>query len=524
MPALPVRPFASVVFDALFWAVLMVVLPARAADPATLYAQHCAACHGADRLGGTGPALLPENLERLRRSEALQVIAGGRIATQMPGFSDKLAQADLQSLADFIYTPPPVEPRWGLEEINASRIEYIKAGSLPDRPVFDADPLNLFVVVETGDHHATLLDGDRFRPVHRFATRFALHGGPKFSPDGRYVFLASRDGWITRFDIWNLKITHEIRAGINTRNLAVSSDGRFVAVANTLPHTLVILRADDLTPLKLMPVADLAGRGSRVSAVYDAAPRKSFIAALKDVKELWEIPYGEGHDPVYPGLVHDYRMAEALADRGPFPVRRIFLDDTLDDFYFDGDYRHVMGTSRQGGKGQVVNLDIGRKIADLDLPGMPHLGSGITWEYQGRPVMASPNLRTGEVTVIDMKTWQVIRRIPTPGPGFFLRSHENTPYAWTDSFMSAARDTLTLIDKRTLQVVAQLTPAPGRTAAHVEFTRDGRYALVSIWEMEGALVVYDADTLREVARLPMSKPSGKYNVYNKTTRSSGTSH
>jgi len=27
-----------------------------------------------------------------------------------------------------------------------------------------------------------------------------------------------------------------------------------------------------------------------------------------------------------------------------------------------------------------------------------------------------------------------------------------------------------------------------------------------------------------VKRLPMKKPSGKYNVYNKVTRSSGTSH
>jgi len=90
--------------------------------------------------------------------------------------------------------------------------------------------------------------------------------------------------------------------------------------------------------------------------------------------------------------------------------------------------------------------------------------------------------------------------------------------------MSPAKDTLSIIDKRTLEIVRTLTPAPGKTAAHVEFTRDGRYALVSIWEMDGALVIYDAATFAEVKRLPMSKPSGKYNVYNKTTRSAGTSH
>ena len=81
-----------------------------------------------------------------------------------------------------------------------------------------------------------------------------------------------------------------------------------------------------------------------------------------------------------------------------------------------------------------------------------------------------------------------------------------------------------IIDKRTLEVVKILRPEPGKTAAHVEFTRDGKYALVSIWENDGALVIYDAATLGEVKRLPMNKPSGKYNVYNKITRSAGTSH
>jgi murein endopeptidase len=72
--------------------------------------------------------------------------------------------------------------------------------------------------------------------------------------------------------------------------------------------------------------------------------------------------------------------------------------------------------------------------------------------------------------------------------------------------------------------VRTLRPAPGRTVAHVEFTRDGRYVLASIWEMDGALVVYDAASFAEVRRIPMVKPAGKYNVFNKITRSAGTSH
>lgn len=138
--------------------------------------------------------------------------------------------------------------------------------------------------------------------------------------------------------------------------------------------------------------------------------------------------------------------------------------------------------------------------------------------------MASPNLRSGKVSVIDMQTWQTVSEIETLGPGFFMRSHENSPYAWVDVFFGPNRDAVHVIDKESLEIVKTLRPAPGKTSAHVEFTRDGKYALLSIWDMDGALIVYDASTLEEVKRIPMRKPVGKYNVYNKITRSAGTSH
>jgi hypothetical protein len=126
--------------------------------------------------------------------------------------------------------------------------------------------------------------------------------------------------------------------------------------------------------------------------------------------------------------------------------------------------------------------------------------------------------------VIDTKSWEAVGRIETLGPGFFLRSHEKSPYAWVDVFFGPNREAVHVIDKKTLKIVKTLRPAPGKTAAHVEFTRDGRYVLLSIWDMKGAIVVYDARTLREVKRIPFVKPSGKYNVFNKIHRSEGTSH
>ena len=41
-----------------------------------------------------------------------------------------------------------------------------------------------------------------------------------------------------------------------------------------------------------------------------------------------------------------------------------------------------------------------RAIAELDLQGLPHLGSGITWVRDGRRVLATPHLKAGLVSVI----------------------------------------------------------------------------------------------------------------------------
>ncbi|BCX17505.1 MAG: cytochrome c [Geminicoccaceae bacterium] len=523
-------------WPSLFRATILVALalggaPATAeeAHSRALYAAHCAVCHGMDRLGGTGPALLPSNLGRLKPEQARAVIAAGREATQMPGFAAALGEAEIDALVAFIYREPETPPAWTVADIEASRRFFLDPATLPDRPVHDADPLNLFVLVEQGDHHASILDGDRLERLARFPTHLAVHGGPKFSPDGRYVHFVSRDGWVLRYDLWSLQRVGEVRAGINARNVAISADGRVLAVANYLPHTLVFLEAETLRPLKVVEVTDRKkSKSSRVSAVYAAPPRHSFVVALKDLAELWEIDWRPDAPSVFEGLVHSHEkgMVEAIpSSRGPFPIRRIDeLPEPLDDFVFDPSWRHVVGSSRDGRKLRVVNLDVRRVIAEVPAAGLPHLGAGITFERDGTRLLAFPNLREASLTVVDTRTWQVVKRLETLGPGFFLRSHENSRYAWLDASLGRKRDTVQVVDKETLEIVRTLTPRPGALAAHTEFDRHGRWVLLSVGERDGMVVVYDAATFEEVKRIPADKPSGKYNVGNKIGRSEGTSH
>ena len=69
----------------------------------------------------------------------------------------------------------------------------------------------------------------------------AVSPAPTFSEAdnfaSRVISFASRDGWITKFDIWNLKLVAEIRAGINTRNVAISADGKVLSIDPKAPAT-----------------------------------------------------------------------------------------------------------------------------------------------------------------------------------------------------------------------------------------------------------------------------------------------
>ena len=67
--------------------------------------------------------------------------------------------------------------------------------------------------------------------------------------------------------------------------------------------------------LKVIKGSNLKGdASSRISAVYDAAPRQSFIAGLKDLPEVGEISYDPDARPFCDGRVHAC-VASAVARR-----------------------------------------------------------------------------------------------------------------------------------------------------------------------------------------------------------------
>ncbi len=369
-------------------------------------------------------------------------------------------------------------------------------------PAMSQADRDLILAVEEGGVSITLIDGERLEPVQRLATHRPVSGPPQFTADARFGFFASSDGWVVKYDLRTLAVVAQAQVGQGGQPFAVSADGNFVAVAYENPRGLAILDAD-LRPRRLLPSS------SRVSSIHDTGRRRSFVIALEDLPELWEVSYDPKAEPIAEGVVHDFRLKEGTFVEGFLNPRRTKLDQPLDELLFLPEGSLAVGVQRDGTKALVVQLDVRRTVASFEQSGSLRPAGGVAWSGGGKRLLAIPNPRQSLVTIVDLADWKVARQIPVRGPGAYVRSHGGARHAIVGH---EAGDTLHAIDKETLEVTATLTPQPGKRLAPAQLDRSGRYVLAVLAEPQGALLVLDAGTLQEVKRIALKEPVAVYNL------------
>ena len=464
-------------FVALVALVALVAVAGEAApDPPGVYAAECASCHGARRYGAYAPPLIPSTLRRKSDERLLRAILDGLPATQMPPFAHLLDDRGARALVRWLRQPVG-EIRWGVADVAASRVAFPPAER---RLPATLERERLILVVERGSGSISVLDGeleelDRF-PVGR------VHGGPKFDLELRRVWAATRDGTLVVYDLERGGLRAKAVVGVNTRNLAVSPDGALVAVANLLPPGVLLLDAE-LNPLELLAL------DGQPTGIY-ALPRSDrFVLSLRDRPALIEIPYAR---------------PELIETALPVP---------FEDFAFVPGRNQLLASSRGGRRILLWDLDEHRAVATLDTEALPHLFSACFFARGGRLHAALNHVGVPRLSILDLESFAIVRQIELLGAGFFVRTHIGTPWLWADTNTEAVQ----LIDKETLELrEPPLIPERGKKSLHVEFSADGGRALVSVWDADGAVVVYDSRTLAELRRLPYAMPVGKYNAANKT--------
>jgi mono/diheme cytochrome c family protein len=77
--------------------------PGSGEDAAALFqANRCISCHGADRQGGVGPALLPDRLTK-PAADYISTITDGKGG--MPAFGNRLTPEQIQAIVNWLQTP-----------------------------------------------------------------------------------------------------------------------------------------------------------------------------------------------------------------------------------------------------------------------------------------------------------------------------------------------------------------------------------------------------------------------------------
>ncbi len=484
---------------------VVVVLPGGAVAPALFagkpvgeaFRDSCSGCHGPNREGATGPALIPARLGA-DDDTYFNIIKDGKPGTVMPAWGPTgMSDEEIWALVGFIRGEPAAEDvKWNLAQIAASRQVLLDEAALPDAPAHDGNLDNLMLVTEREARAIAVFDGDSHRLLGHIAASYRAHGYAFDPTDERWAYNVGRDGWLFKIDLYTLQAVRQVRVGLDSRGLAISDDGRYVIVGNYIPNSAVILDAETLEPLKVIVTEGVNPQGefvaSRVCITSDVSPElvgPYFILALKEAGQMWRIDYSQPD----------------------FPVDKVEgVGNILHDGFLSPDNRFFYIASQTDNWMAVIDVVDWKLAAKIATGETPHPGSGATWEANGVTYGATVHAGEGKISVWNLANNEIVAQIETTGPGLFIRAHHDSPYVWADTLFGSPANRIYVFDKATFQVVQVIEE--GVQTLHPEFTNDGQYVYVADWQ--GNVVrVYDAETFEKMAEVGgVTTPTGIFNT------------
>jgi plastocyanin/DNA-binding beta-propeller fold protein YncE len=484
---------------------VVVVLSGGAVAPALFdgkavnaaFRDSCSGCHGPNREGATGPALIPG---RLAANDDLyfDVIKNGKPGTVMPAWGPTgMSDEEIWALVGYIRSEPEAEAvQWEMDKIAASLEVLVDESTLPDEPTHGGNLDNLMLVTEREARSIAVFDGDTHRLLAHMPASYRAHGYAFDPTSDRWAYNVGRDGWLFKIDLYTLQAVTKVRVGLDSRGLAISDDGQYLIVGNYIPNSAVILTAETLEPLKVITTEGTNPQGefvaSRVCITSDVSPDKVgpyFILALKEAGQMWRIDYSQPD----------------------FPIDKVEgVGNILHDGFLSPDNRFFYIASQVDNWMAVIDVEKWELVDKILTGETPHTGSGAAWEANGRTYGATVHAGEGKITVWDLADNQIVAEIETSGPGLFIRSHHDSPYVWADTLFGDPANHIYVFDAETFEVVKVIDD--GVQTLHPEFTADGKFVYVSDWQ-GNALRVYDAETFERVYEMgDVLTPTGIFNT------------
>ena len=316
------------------------------------------------------------------------------------------------------------------------------------------------------------------------------HASLVYSPDQRYAYVFGRDGALTKLDLLEARVVKRVEQAHNSVGGAISQDGRVIATSNYDPGGVRLFSAETLEPVGEIRSEYGVDRLAKVVGLVDA-PGQRFVFSLFEAGEIW---VADVHDPKSP-KVQKFKAGKEPYDALISPEGRYYIAGLFGE---DGVALLDLWNPEAGVK--RILPEHAKDDPKLPVFKMPHLeGRALIGDYWFLPAVGRH-----ELLVIDRRDWKVVRKIPVDGQPVFVIPRPDERQVWVN-FALPDNGKIEVIDTRDLGVVKRLNP--GKAVLHMEFTPKGKDVWVSVRD-DDRVVVYDTETFREVARLPVDKPSG----------------
>lgn len=500
-----------------------------------VYFDRCAGCHGTLRKGATGPALEPEALRQMGTDVLAAIIYNGT-PRGMPDWGKQgvLSEEETILMAKFLQLEPPQPPEMSLPEMKEYWEVLVPPEQRPTEPQHDRDWQNFFVVILRDAGKVAIIDGDTKEVVTIVESGYATHI-VRMSKSGRYVYTIGRDGKVGLIDLWmdppqlvaKVRVCYDARS-VDTSKFTGYEDKYAIAGCYWPPH-FVIMDGATLEPIKVVSTRSYTYDTEeyhpepRVASIVAAHARPQWVVNVKETGQVWLVDYRDPNNPTVSMLeaelfLHDGGWAMAWNPDGTMA----------------GPSPYFLVAANMRNKVVVVNTEEGKIEAIVPVGTKPHPGRGANWIHpEYGPVWATGHLGDNFLSLIGVDpeghpeyAWKEVARVELPAAGnLFIKVHPNSPYLFVDFPLTndeKMQRSICAIDKETLEVEKCWEVADYGRAVHFDFNKDGTEVWVSVWGkidapegQQGEVVVYDATTLEEIARIEnLPTATGKFNVYN----------
>ncbi|RLA10611.1 MAG: nitrite reductase [Gammaproteobacteria bacterium] len=494
-----------------------------------IYFQRCAGCHGVLRKGATGKPLTTDITQKVGTVYLETFIKYGSPGG-MPnwGTSGLLNDHDVNLMARYLQTEPPVPPEWGMNEMLGTWVVRIPPEERPKSKQNDFNLNNVVSVTLRDAGQIALIDGDSKEFISVINTGYAVHIS-RMSASGRYLFVIGRDARINLIDLWMAQpeTVAEIKIGLEARSVETSKykgyEDKFAIAGAYWPPQFVVMDGDTLKPRKIVSTRGLTVDTSeyhpepRVAAIVASHEHPEFIINVKETGKVKLVDY---------------------SDLNHLKITTIDAALFLHDGGWESTRRYFMSAANKSNQIAVIDSKDRKLVKLVDVGKIPHPGRGANFiDPEFGAVWATSHLGDATISLISTDTskdtaWQVVRTLTGQGGGsLFLKTHPKSKNLWVDTPLNpdpSISQSIAVFDvanpdkgyeRIPIAEWAEIGEGPLRVV-QPEYNFKGDEVWFSVWngkDQESAIVIVD-DKTRKLKHVIKDKrlvtPTGKFTVYN----------